>query len=79
MFNDPTRKNMSDILYTIGKTAFCIIISRYIIQSTINFMFRTKPLTDEEKEAIRLGVEADCLAKEIEIRAQVNSMFDDFK
>jgi ribosomal protein S13 len=63
MFNDPTRKNMSDILYTIGKTAFYIIITRYIIQSTINFMFRTKSLTDEEIEAIRLSVESDCLAK----------------
>ena len=42
-------------------------------------MFRTKPLTEEEKEAIRLKVEADSLAKEIEIRAQVNSLFEDFE
>lgn len=67
---------MTDILYTIGKTVFCIVVSRYVIRSVLNMIFSTKSLTPEEIEQIKLSVESESHAKEAQIITEVKFELD---
>jgi hypothetical protein len=71
--------NNSEILYLFGKASLCIVVTRYTIQFIIKSIFHPlKPLTDSEREQIRLSVENDSRAREAQIRAKVQSELDDF-